>query len=178
MKTRAQKVGDGWVLNGSKMWITNGSMADGGRGPVPDEDIRGFLVEKGMAGFEAKGMHGKHSLRASDTSELVFNDVRLGRRGPCPAPEVLRARAMCPTQARYGIAWGAVGAAMACHEGRSATARNGSSSPSRSRASSWSSKSWSRCWRITLGQLLAYRLGRLKDAGKYKHQGHSPSATT
>lgn len=93
MKTRAEKDGDGWLLNGSKMWITNGSMADVAVvWARTEEDIRGFLVEKGTSGFEAKGMHGKHSLRASDTSELVLNDVRLPDDAVLPGSGGSRAR--------------------------------------------------------------------------------------
>jgi glutaryl-CoA dehydrogenase len=99
------------------MWITNGSMANVAVvwAQTPD-GIRGFLVERGIDGFETKEMHGKHSLRASDTSELVFNDVRLDGVALLPGSDGLKSPLMCLTQARYGIAWGAVGSAMACYE--------------------------------------------------------------
>jgi glutaryl-CoA dehydrogenase len=117
MATRAEPDGDGWVLNGSKMWITNGSMAHVAVvwAQTPD-GIRGFLVERGTEGFDTVEMHGKHSLRASDTSELVFNDVRLAGDAILPGSDGLKSPLMCLTQARYGIAWGAVGSAMACYE--------------------------------------------------------------
>ena len=171
MKTRAVKNGDGWVLNGSKMWITNGSMADVAVvWARTDEDIRGFLVEKGTPGFEAKGMHGKHSLRASDTSELVFNDVELPGDAILPGSGGLKSPLMCLTQARYGIAWGAVGAAMACYDEalRYSKERVQFDKPIAS-FQLVQQKLVEMLERITLGQLLAYRLGRLKDAGKYKH---------
>src|SRR5687767_8801999 len=117
MKTRAAKDGDGWVLNGSKMWITNGSMADVAVvWAKTDDGIRGFLVEKETPGYEAKGMHGKHSLRASDTSGVVVNDVRVAGDAILPGSGGLKSPLMCLTQARYGIAWGAVGAAMSCYD--------------------------------------------------------------
>jgi glutaryl-CoA dehydrogenase len=171
MKTRAAKDGDGWVLNGSKMWITNGSVADVAVvWAKTDEEIRGFLVEKGTPGFEAKGMHGKHSLRASDTSELVFNDVRLPGDAILPKSGGLKSPLMCLTQARYGIAWGAVGAAMACYEEalRYSQERLQFDKPIAS-FQLVQQKLVEMLEGITLGQLLAYRLGRLKDAGKYKH---------
>lgn len=171
MKTRAEKDGDGWLLNGSKMWITNGSMADVAVvWARTEEDIRGFLVEKGTSGFEAKGMHGKHSLRASDTSELVLNDVRLPGDAVLPGSGGLKSPLMCLTQARYGIAWGAVGAAMACYEEalRYSKERIQFDKPIAS-FQMVQEKLVEMLEGITLGQLLAYRLGRLKDAGKYKH---------
>jgi glutaryl-CoA dehydrogenase len=171
MKTRAAKDGDGWVLNGSKMWITNGSMADVAVvWAKTDDDIRGFLVEQGTPGFEAKGMHGKHSLRASDTSELVFNDVRLPGEALLPGSGGLKSPLMCLTQARYGIAWGVVGAAMACYEEalRYSQERTQFDKPLAS-FQMVQEKLVAMLEGITLGQLLAYRLGRLKDAGTYKH---------
>ncbi len=116
MATRAEPDGDGWVLNGSKMWITNGSMAHVAVVWAKTSDgIRGFLVERGTDGFDTVETHGKHSLRASDTSELVFNDVRLDGDALLPGSGGLKSPLMCLTQARYGIAWGAVGSAMACY---------------------------------------------------------------
>ena len=171
MKTRAQKDGEGWVLNGSKMWITNGSMADVAVvWARTGEDIRGFLVEKGTPGFEAKQMHGKHSLRASDTSELVLNDVRLPGDAILPGSGGLKSPLMCLTQARYGIAWGAVGAAMACYDEalRYSQERIQFDKPIAS-FQLVQQKLVEMLEGVTLGQLLAYRLGRLKDAGKYKH---------
>ncbi|AKU92264.1 acyl-CoA dehydrogenase family protein [Vulgatibacter incomptus] len=121
MKTRARKDGDHYVLNGTKLWITNGTTADvavvwaktddGGA-----ESVRGYLVEKGMPGFEAREIHGKVSLRASLTAELSFHDVRVPAANVLPKVEGLRGPLMCLNQARYGIAWGATGAHLACFE--------------------------------------------------------------
>jgi glutaryl-CoA dehydrogenase len=171
MATRAIKDGDGWVLNGSKMWITNGSMAHVAVvWAKTDEGIRGFLVEKGMDGYEATSMHGKHSLRASDTSELVFNDVRLPGDAVLPKSGGLKSPLMCLTQARYGIAWGAVGSAMACYEEavRYAKERIQFDKPIAS-FQLVQERLVDMLEGVTLGQILAYRLGRLKDEGKLKH---------
>lgn len=121
MKTRARQDGDHWVLNGTKLWITNGTTADvavvwaktddGGA-----ESIRGYLVENGMPGFEAREIQGKVSLRASLTAELSFHDVRVPAANVLPKVEGLRGPLMCLNQARYGIAWGATGAHIACFE--------------------------------------------------------------
>ncbi len=117
METRAERTGSGFTLNGAKMWITNGSIADVAVVWAKlDGEIRGFLVEKGTAGFHAPEMKGKHSLRASVTSELVFQDCHLLEHAILPGAEGLKAALSCLTQARYGIAWGAVGAAMACYD--------------------------------------------------------------
>src|SRR5687767_2266380 len=169
--TRATKDGDGWVLNGSKMWITNGSMAHVAVvWAKTDEGIRGFLVEKGMDGYEAKSMHGKHSLRASDTSELVFNDVRLPGDAVLPKSGGLKSPLMCLTQARYGIAWGAVGSAMACYEEavRYSRERIQFQKPIAS-FQIIQERLVAMLEGITLGQLLAHRIGRLKDQGTLKH---------
>lgn len=117
METRAVKDGNSYILNGAKMWITNGSIADVAvvwaklRGTV-----RGFLVEKGTPGFSAPEMMNKHSLRASITSELIFQDCRIPVENILPESRSLVAPLSCLTQARYGIAWGAIGAAMACYD--------------------------------------------------------------
>ena len=117
METRAERDGDGWILNGSKLWITNANLADvavvWARTP---EGVSGFLVEKGTPGFTANVIHGKYSLRASDTGELVFDDVRLPESSRLPDAKGLKAPLACLNQARYGIAWGAVGAAEDCYE--------------------------------------------------------------
>ncbi|CAN5293886.1 acyl-CoA dehydrogenase family protein [soil metagenome] len=171
MATRAEKDGDGWIMNGSKMWITNGSLADVAVvWAKSGDEIRGFLVEKGIAGFEAKGMHGKHSLRASDTSELVFNDVRLPVDAILPGSGGLKSPLLCLNQARYGVAWGAVGAAMACYE--EAVRYSGERIQFDRPIASFQlvqERLVEMLEGITLGQILAYRLGRLKDAGKLKH---------
>ncbi|MDX1660304.1 MAG: acyl-CoA dehydrogenase family protein [Gemmatimonadota bacterium] len=171
MATRAEADGDGWVLNGSKMWITNASMADVAVvWAKTDDGIRGFLVEAGTPGYEAKQMHGKHSLRASDTSELVFNDVRLDGDAILPGSGGLKSPLMCLTQARYGIAWGAVGSAMACYE--EALRYSGERIQFDQPIASFQlvqQRLVEMLEGITLGQLLAHRLGRLKDKGKLKH---------
>ena len=117
METFARRDGDGWVLNGSKLWITNATVAD-----VAvvwsrcDEGVIGFLVERGTPGFTTNPIHGKYSLRASDTGELVFDDVRLPDSARLPEAKGLRAPLSCLNQARYGIAWGAIGAASDCYD--------------------------------------------------------------
>src|SRR3990172_105246 len=120
MITTARELADGWVLNGAKMWITNGSTAHvaiiwAKTGALDDtRSIRGFIVPTDTKGFSAKDQKGKLSLRASDTSELVLQDVKVGKDALLPKSGGVRSPLMCLTQARYGIAWGAVGAAMAC----------------------------------------------------------------
>lgn len=117
METVAVPDGDGWILRGSKMWITNATQADvavvWARGP---ERVLGFLVEAGTPGFGSQSIRGKWSLRASDTGELVLDDVRLPEASRLPGAQGLRAPLACLNQARYGIAWGAVGAAQACFD--------------------------------------------------------------
>jgi glutaryl-CoA dehydrogenase len=116
METRARRDGDGWILNGTKRWITNGSIADVAVvWAKVDEGITGFLVEKGTPGFSTRDIHGKFSMRASITSELILEDVRIPARAHLPEARGLRAPLGCLTQARYGIAWGAVGAARSCY---------------------------------------------------------------
>ena len=117
MRTHARRDGEEWVLNGSKMWITNGSIADVAVvWAQTDEGVRGFLVPAGTPGFAAPEMHGKLSLRASVTSELTFDDVRLGGDAVLPGAGSLRGPLSCLNEARYGIVWGAAGAARACYE--------------------------------------------------------------
>ena len=118
MRTRAKRSGDGWVLNGSKMWITNGSLADVAVVWARTEDgkVNGFLVEKGMPGFSAPVMHGKLSLRASVTSELVLDGVEVPEANRLPEATSLRAPLSCLNEARFGIVFGAAGAARACYE--------------------------------------------------------------
>lgn len=117
MRTRARREGEEWVLNGAKMWITSGSVADVAVvWAQTDEGVRGFLVERGTPGFSASDMHGKLSLRASVTSELVLDDVRLPASARLPEASSLRAPLSCLNEARYGIVWGAAGAARACYE--------------------------------------------------------------
>jgi glutaryl-CoA dehydrogenase len=118
MRTRAKRQGDGWVLNGSKMWITNGSVADVAVvwARTDEGKVNGFLVEKGMPGFSAPAMHGKLSLRASVTSELVLDGVEVPEANRLSEATSLRAPLSCLNEARYGIVWGAAGAARACYE--------------------------------------------------------------
>ncbi|MGI5862443.1 MAG: acyl-CoA dehydrogenase family protein [Myxococcales bacterium] len=121
MQTRARRDGDAWVLNGAKRWITNGTLADVAvvwaktDGDAP-ESIRGFLIERSFEGFESRPIEGKFSLRASDTAELVFDEVRVPEANVLPGAQGLKAPLKCLNKARYGIAWGAVGAAIACYE--------------------------------------------------------------
>ena len=116
MATRAVKDGDSFILNGAKMWITNGSIADiAVVWAKLDGEIHGFLVEKGTPGFAAPEMKNKHSLRASVTSELIFQDCRIPKDNLLPKSQGLKSPLKCLSQARYGIAWGALGAAMACY---------------------------------------------------------------
>src|SRR5881409_1306738 len=122
MITVAKETKDGWVLNGAKMWITNGSTAQAAiiwakTGKIDDADsIRGFIVPTDAKGFTAKDQKGKLSLRASDTSELVFQDLHLPKDAILPKSGGIKSPLMCLTQARYGISWGVIGAAMACYE--------------------------------------------------------------
>jgi len=122
MITTAKETRGGWILNGAKMWITNGSTAGvaiiwAKTGALDDpSSIRGFIVPTDTPGFSAKDQKGKLSLRASDTSELVLQDVRVGKDALLPKSKGLKSPLSCLTQARYGIAWGAVGAAMGCYD--------------------------------------------------------------
>ncbi|HTY56995.1 MAG TPA: acyl-CoA dehydrogenase family protein [Candidatus Binataceae bacterium] len=117
METRARRDGNGWVLNGTKRWITNGSISDVAVVWAKiDEGFTGFLVEKGKQGFSAPDIHGKFSMRASLTSELILEDVRISDSDRLPAARGLKAPLACLTQARYGIAWGVIGAARSCYQ--------------------------------------------------------------
>jgi len=172
MRTRARKDGNSYVLNGSKMWITNGTVADvavvwaktddGG----PDS-IRGYLVEKGMPGYRASEIHGKFSLRASHTSELSFQDVRVPARNVLPGGEGLRAPLSCLNNARFGIAFGVTGAAVACFEGAReyALSRVQFNKPIAAFQLT-QEKLAEMLTEIVKAQLLSLRLGRLKDEGK------------
>jgi glutaryl-CoA dehydrogenase len=172
MITTAKKTGDGWVLNGTKMWITNGSMADvavvwAQTGEIGDaRGIRGFVVPTDTPGFTARDQKGKLSLLASDTSELHLDDVHVGDDALMPETSSIKQPLMCLTQARYGIAWGAVGAAMACFdEARSyATERVMFDGPIGGKQIQ-QVRLADMVTQITQGQLLCLRLGRLKDEG-------------
>ncbi|PIE03519.1 MAG: acyl-CoA dehydrogenase [Acidobacteria bacterium] len=167
MKTRAVKDGSSWVLNGAKMWITNGSIADVALiwAKDPEGVVRGFLVEKGSQGFSAPEMKGKFSLRASVTSELILDEVRVPDQNRLDV-EGLKGPLSCLTQARYGIAWGAIGAAMACFESSLEYSKTRLQF-NRPLASFQliQSKLTDMINEITKAQLLALHLGRMKDQG-------------
>ncbi len=173
MKMRAVKKGDSYVLNGTKLWITNGSIADlavvWAKGD--DGEIGGYLVEKGTPGFSTLDIHGKFSMRASITSELSFQDCRIPLENKLPEAKGLRAALGCLSQARYGIAWGAVGAAMACYDWalQYAQTRIQFGKPIASFQLVQRKLVWM-VTEITKAQLLALRLGRLKDQGTVRPQ--------
>lgn len=172
MLTRAERRGDGYLLNGAKMWITNGSVADVAVVWAKLEGgVRGFLLEKGSSGFSAPEMKGKHSLRASVTSELVFQDVLLPATSILPLAEGLRAPLACLSQARYGIAWGAIGAAMACYDTavNYARTRIQFDRPIASFQLT-QAKLVEMVTEITKAQFLCLQLGRLKDSGLVRFQ--------
>ena len=172
MKTRAVKDGGDWVINGSKMWITNGSVADIAIvWANTDEGVQGFVVEKGTPGFTAQEIKHKMSLRASVTGALFFDNVRVPDANRLPNVKGLKGPLGCLTQARYGITWGPLGAAIACLDevlaytkerilfGRPVAATQ-----------SAQIKMADMARRITAGQLLVLQLGRLKDAGQMQPQ--------
>ncbi len=169
MKTTAKRVGECWVLNGEKTWITNGSPAHVAVVWARTEDgIRGFLVEKGTPGYTTSDIHGKWSMRASVTSSLAFSDCKIPASNMLPGAKGLKGPLGCLSQARYGIGWGVVGAAMDCYE----TARQYSilrkqfdDKPIASHQLVQEKLAWM-ITEITKGQLLAVHAGRLKDQGK------------
>ncbi len=169
MRTRAVRDGDHWVLNGEKTWITNGSLADIAIvWARTDDGIRGFLVERGTAGFTTSDIHGKLSMRASTTSSLAFHDCRVPATAMFPEIRGLKGPLMCLSQARFGIGWGVLGAAMDCYE----TARQYTilrkqfdDRPLASHQLVQEKLAWM-ITEITKAQLLALHCGRLKDKGK------------
>jgi len=179
MRTRADRSGDEYILNGEKMWITSGSISDvaviwartygdGGE----EGQVRGFLVETDRPGFSAWDVHGKWSLRASVTSGLSLQDVRIPAANLLPKSGGLKSPLMCLNQARYGIAWGGIGAAMSCYD----TARQYSllrkqfrDQPIASHQLVQEKLAWM-ITEITKGQLLVLQVGRLKDEGKVGHE--------
>ena len=170
MRTFARRDGDDWVLNGSKMWITNGSIADVAIvWAATDEGIRGFLVEKDMPGFSAPAIHKKMSLRASVTSELVFQDVRVPDENRLPEATSLRGPLSCLNEARYGIVWGVVGAARACYDEALsyATERTVFEKPLTSYQLT-QQKLAEMVLEINRGMLMALHLGRRKDEGRLR----------
>ncbi|NIR50791.1 acyl-CoA dehydrogenase [candidate division KSB1 bacterium] len=172
MRTRAERTNDAWVLNGGKMWITNGTLADVAVvWARTDEGVRGFLVETGTPGFTAKAIHGKLSLRASDTAELLFDNCEIPEDNLLPKTSGLKNALMCLTQARYGIAWGAIGAAMACYEEVLNYAKDRIQFDDKPIAAHQlvQQKLVDMVTEITKGQLLNLQLGRLKDENKATH---------
>lgn len=167
MKTNARREGGDWVLNGSKMWITNGNLADIAIVWAQTEDgIQGFVVEKGFAGFTAQEIHKKMSLRASVTSALFFDNVRVPEANRLPNVKGLKGPLGCLTQARYGITWGPIGAAIAClDEVLGYTKERILFERPVAATQSAQIKMAEMARRITLAQLLSLQLGRLKDAG-------------
>tara|TARA_B100000029_G_scaffold119442_2_gene112762 strand:- start:1761 stop:2927 length:1167 start_codon:yes stop_codon:yes gene_type:complete len=168
METKAVEDGDSYVLNGAKMWITNGTVADLAIVWAKlDGKIRGFIVEKGDTGFTAPEMKGKHSLRASITSELVLQDCRIPKDRILPNVQGLKGPLSCLTQARYGIVWGSLGAAMGCFH--SSVDYSKSRIMFKKPIASFQLIQNKLAWmlrEITKGQLLAYHLGRAKDEGE------------
>jgi glutaryl-CoA dehydrogenase len=171
MLTRAVRDGDHWVLNGTKRWITNGTVSDIGIvWAQTDDEIQGFIVEKDFPGYESRDMKGKFSLRASITSELFLSDVRVPEENRLPNVKGLKGPLGCLTQARYGIAWGAIGAAMACFDEALRYSKErivfdrplGSLQIPQQKLTYMATE-------ITKAQLLALRLARLKDQGALHH---------
>jgi glutaryl-CoA dehydrogenase len=183
MTTRARKSGDEYILNGEKMWITSGSIADVAViwARLEDEDgalgegtesVRGFLVETDRPGFSAHDIHGKWSLRASVTSGLTLEDVHVPAANLLPGATSLKSALMCLNQARYGISWGAIGAAMDCYStalNYSKTRRQFHNRPIASHQLVQEKLVWMAS-ELSKAQLLSLHVGRLKDAGKAGHQ--------
>ena len=173
MATRCKREGEDWIINGNKIWITNGSLADVALVWARDDEgvVRGFLLEKGMDGFTSSDIHGKLSLRASITSELSMNNVRVNDSARIPDIEGLKGPLSCLTQARYGIAWGMVGAAVDCYNTALdySKERKQFSKPIAGYQLT-QAKLADMVTSITESQLLVYRLGRLKDEGKMTFQ--------
>ena len=167
MKTTARRDGGDWVLNGSKMWITNGNLADIAIvWAQTDDGIQGFVVEKGMPGFAAQEIKHKMSLRASVTSALFFDNVRVPEANRLPNVKGLKGPLGCLTQARYGITWGPIGAAIAClSEAVDYTKERMLFGRPVAATQSAQIKMADMARRITLAQMLVLQLGRLKDAG-------------
>ena len=171
MRTKAVRDGDDWIINGAKMWITNGSIADVAVvWADTEEGVLGFLVEKDMPGYTTRDILKKYSLRASITSELFFDSVRVPDSNRLPHAKGLSGPLGCLTQARYGITWGAIGAADACFRearefalGRKLFGRTLAETQTIQRRLADMSR------RITTAKLLSLQLGRLKDAGKMHH---------
>jgi len=173
MLSRARRDGGGWILSGEKTWITNGSVADiAVVWARAEEGIRGFLVERGTPGFSTSEIHGKLSMRASVTSSLKFDDCRVPESAVLPGAKGLKAALSCLTQARYGIGWGVLGAAMDCYETARAYTVTRKQFDDRPIASHQlvQAKLADLITELTKSQLLALQVGRLKD------QGHADAA--
>jgi len=168
MKTHARRDGGDWVLNGSKMWITNGNLADAAVvWAMTDEGVRGFIVEKDMPGFVAQEIENKFSLRASVTSALFFDNVRVPDANVLPGVVGLKGPLSCLTQARYGISWGVIGAAQAClSEVLNYTQDRVLFGRPIANTQAIQIRMAEMARGITTAQLLSLRLGRLKDAGR------------
>ncbi|MCO5973764.1 acyl-CoA dehydrogenase family protein [Actinoallomurus soli] len=172
MRTRAKREGSDWILNGAKMWITNGSIADVAVvWARTDDGIRGFLVPRGTPGFTTRDVHKKLSLRASVTSELSLEDVRLPEDAMLPGVKGLRGPLGCLSEARYGIIWGAIGAGRSCYETAVdyARTREQFGRPIGGFQLTQEKLAW---MEVALGQagLVALHIGRLKEAGKVTPQ--------
>jgi glutaryl-CoA dehydrogenase len=169
MRTTAEKHGDSWVLNGEKTWITSGSVADVAVVWARTTDgIRGFLVEKGTAGYSTSDIHGKLSMRVSVTSSLHLSNCRIPLENQLPKADGLKAALSCLSQARFGIGWGVIGAAMDCYEtarAYSLTRKQFDQKPIAGHQLVQEKLAWM-ITEITKAQLLAHHVGRLKDAGK------------
>jgi len=172
MLTRAKRVRDGWLLNGSKAWITNGSMAQIAvvwAKTDDDDEIRGFIVERGTKGFSTRETHHKLSLRASDTSELFLEDCLIPEENLLPGSKGLKSPLMCLTQARYGISWGAIGAAMSCFDTALKYSKERIQFGKPLAAFQLTQKKLvEMATEISKAQLLSLHLGRMKDDGKIK----------
>jgi glutaryl-CoA dehydrogenase len=176
MTTTARKSGDEYILNGEKMWITSGSIADvaviWAKVETEDNAVRGFLIETDRPGFRADDVHGKWSLRASVTSGLSLQDVHIPLANLLPGTGGLKSPLMCLNQARYGIGWGAIGAAMSCYDTAlqyAKTRKQFHGQPIASHQLIQEKLVWMAS-EISKAQLLSLHVGRLKDAGKVGHQ--------
>ena len=180
MTTRARKAGDGYILNGEKMWITSGTIADvaviwaklEGEEASGNDSVRGFLVETDRPGFSAQEVHGKWSLRASSTSGLTLQDVHIPAGNLLPGTKGLKSPLMCLNQARYGISWGAIGAAMDCYSTAlqySKIRKQFHDQPIAGHQLVQEKLVWMAS-EISKAQLLSLHVGRLKDAGTVGHE--------
>jgi glutaryl-CoA dehydrogenase len=172
MRTRARRDGADWILHGQKMWITNGSVADVAVvWAATDDGVRGFLVERGTPGFTTQDIHRKLSLRASVTSELLLDDVRLPEAARLPGATSLRGPLSCLNEARYGIVWGAVGAARACFEAALQYAKERQAFGRPIAATQLQQgKLAQMALEVNRATLLALHLGRLKDEGRLRSE--------